>query len=165
MDLKQLIAEAVITDTLQETSNELYSIKKSIMEQLITEGVDDPGILKVVFLAGGMGSGKSFVAASLFGFNEKLPTSFSTAGLKAVNSDRAFEKSLKQNGIDSNDLAKIEADDPDLWAKVITDPDSIRNQAKQLSVKQKSFYEAGRLGMIIDGTGHDYDKIKNWKRS
>jgi hypothetical protein len=40
---------------------------------------------------------------------------------------------------------------------------SIRSKAKNLTSKQKSFYEAGRLGMIIDGTGHDFAKIKKQK--
>ena len=33
---------------------------------LLNEGVNDPGIFKAVFLAGGPGSGKSFVASQLF---------------------------------------------------------------------------------------------------
>ena len=34
---------------------------------LLTEGVYDKGALKAVFMAGGPGSGKSFVAKGLFG--------------------------------------------------------------------------------------------------
>ena len=37
-------------------------------------------------------------------------------------------------------------------------------EQKQLTQKQKKFYEAGRLGMIIDGTGHRYDKIAKLKK-
>ena len=33
---------------------------------LIEEGVNDPGILKAVFLAGGPGSGKGYVGSGLF---------------------------------------------------------------------------------------------------
>ena len=32
----------------------------------LTEGVDDPGILKCVFMAGGPGSGKSYTAKEIF---------------------------------------------------------------------------------------------------
>jgi hypothetical protein len=40
----------------------------------------------------------------------------------------------------------------------------MRTQAKDITRKQKSFYEAGRLGMIIDGTGHVYNKIQKNKK-
>ena len=39
------------------------------------EGVNDPGIFKAVFLAGGPGSGKTFVAGGLFGIPEKVNVS------------------------------------------------------------------------------------------
>jgi hypothetical protein len=35
--------------------------------------------------------------------------------------------------------------------------------AKGITKQLKDFYEAGRLGMIIDGTGHDYSKIAKQK--
>ena len=37
-------------------------------ESFLEEGVNDPGILKAFFMAGGPGSGKSFVASEIFGF-------------------------------------------------------------------------------------------------
>lgn len=61
----------------------------------INEGVDDPGILKCVFMAGGPGSGKSFAANDLFGIDQRFRSSFSTYGLKVVNSDMEFERLLK----------------------------------------------------------------------
>jgi hypothetical protein len=39
-------------------------------------------------------------------------------------------------------------------------PNSIRNKAKSITKQQQAFYEAGRLGMIIDGTGDEVTKIK-----
>lgn len=147
-----------------DIEQELMTIKESIMEQMITEGVDDPGILKCVFMAGGPGSGKSFTAMEIFGIDKKLKSSFSSFGLKAVNSDSAFESLLKKNGVDPKDLARIEAEEPELWDTLTKNPDSVRNKAKAISQKQKAFYEAGRLGMIIDGTGHDYAKIQKNKK-
>ena len=47
-------------------------------KQILTEGLYDPGIFKAFFLAGGPGSGKSFVTRNVFG----------GTGLKVVNSDR-----------------------------------------------------------------------------
>lgn len=149
---------------IRSLKEELTSLRKSILIELITEGVDDPGILKCVFMAGGPGSGKSFTAQEIFGIDKKFKLSFSASGLKMVNSDSAFEKMLKDNGIDPKDLARIEREDPELWKKITEFPSGIREKAKQLTQAQKSFYEAGRLGMIIDGTGDNYEKIKNQKK-
>jgi len=159
----QLLSEAKIVKSMLEIEREMLSIKESILEQLMIEGVDDPGILKCVFMAGGPGSGKSFVANEIFGIGKGL-ISAAASGLKVINSDAAFEAGLKKHGINPKDLAKIEKENPELWDK-ITGPseDSIRNRAKKLTNTQKSFYEAGRLGMIIDGTGHEYDKIAKLK--
>jgi len=49
------------------SENIIKSIKTGVIEHVIEEGVDDPGILKMVFLAGGPGSGKGFVGSELFG--------------------------------------------------------------------------------------------------
>jgi predicted kinase len=164
MSLKSLLTEAVVVDSMYDIESELMDIKETILEQMIIEGVDDPGILKCVFMAGGPGSGKSFTAMEIFGIDKKLKSSFSSFGLKNLNSDTAFEKGLKDNGIDPRKLADIEKNDPELWDKIANNDDSIRNNAKVLTKKQKAFYEAGRLGMIIDGTGHDYGKIQKNKK-
>ena len=180
--LKKYIKEEVIKDSLFDVEAEMLSLKESIILQMISEGVDDPGILKCVFMAGGPGSGKSFTAMEIFGIDKKLQSSFSTTGLKTVNSDKAFETLLKKNGIDPKDLAKIEKEDAELWNKItgsgsnagfgkikvarssLVPKMSLRDRAKQLTQKQKAFYEAGRLGMIIDGTGHRYNKIAKLKK-
>ena len=184
MSLKKVITEAVVVDSMYDIEEQLLNIKETILEQMIIEGVDDPGILKCVFMAGGPGSGKSFTAMEIFGIDKKLKTSFSSTGLKSVNSDSAFEKGLKDNGIDPRKLADIEKNDAELWYKIAggssstsdTSYDiskggrrsikgkSIRAKAKELTAKQKKFYEAGRLGMIIDGTGHVYSKIEKNKK-
>ena len=192
--LKKYIREEVIKDSLFSVESEMMSIKESILAQMIIEGVDDPGILKCVFMAGGPGSGKSFTAMEIFGIDKKLKSSFSATGLKSVNSDAAFEAGLKKHGIDPKDLARIEKEDAELWDKITgvgsltarqsrpkRNPktgkfdmqvglgsdkfkQSIRGRAKAITDKQKKFYEAGRLGMIIDGTGHRYDKISKLKK-
>ncbi len=129
---------------------------------LLNEGVYDPGILKCIFLAGGPGSGKSKVSKEIFGIQGIA--SFSISGLKSVNSDTAFEHQLKKSGIDPKQLAKIEKEDPKLWKKITEDPKGVRELAKQTTQKIKAFYEEGRLGMIIDGTGDDVLKIQNQKK-
>jgi len=129
---------------------------------LLKEGVYDPGILKCVFMAGGPGSGKSTIAKELLGIGGGL-SSVSVGGLKNVNSDTAFEATLKKNGIDPKELANIEKENPELFKHITEDPNGIRAQAKKTSNQIKAFYEAGRLGMIVDGTGDDYGKIKTQK--
>ena len=57
--------------------------------EILLEGVYDPSIFKAIFLAGGPGSGKSFVAG------ETTPGH----GLKMVSSDVLFEKLAKEAGI------------------------------------------------------------------
>jgi predicted kinase len=149
----------LITEVTQ-IKEELELLRKEMFIQMITEGVDDPGILKCVFMAGGPGSGKSFTAKEIFGVGKNALASVSAGGLKLVNSDTAFEKGLKDNGIDPKELGKIEKEDPELWDKITKEPGSIRSKAKAITAKQQSFYEAGRLGMIIDGTGDEVQKIK-----
>jgi len=108
-------------------------------KEYLTEGVYDPGIFKAIFLAGGPGSGKSYVASKVTGGH----------GLKIVNSDDIFEKMLKDANLEPN-------------VKNIFSPkgQEIRDKAKDLSNKMKQNYLHGRLGLVIDGTGKDFSKIK-----
>ena len=105
----------------------------------VEEGVNDPYIFKAVFMAGGPGSGKSFVAKNLFsGFG----------GMKFLNSDSAFEALMGK--------ANLSLKMPDDEAEP---RDAVRGRAKEVTNKQDELYKQGRLGMIIDGTGREYDKI------
>ena len=38
--------------------------------------------------------------------------------------------------------------------------DVVRSRAKELTAKRAAAYQKGRLGMVIDGTGKDFDEIK-----
>ena len=154
--MKELLSE------LKSIQKELKEVQTKLFVDLITEGVDDPGILKCIFLAGGPGSGKSYTAKEIFGVGKSDISSVSAGGLKVLSSDVAFEQALKKNGINPKDLADIEKNDPNFWAYIAGDTgDSIRNRSKQITQKQQAFYEAGRLGMIIDGTGDEVLKIRN----
>ena len=127
-----------------------------------------PGIFKGIFLAGGPGSGKSYVAQQLFGIPETI--NVSTYGLKMVNQDQELELFLNKfygpkSGADSTvDYLNIQAYPPELF-KQLTDPNfddyaGLRGSAKYLSRKRMAKYLEGRLGVIIDGTGHKYNAIK-----
>ena len=135
---------------------------------LLNEGVNDPGIFKAVFLAGGPGSGKSYVAGQLFGIPDNI--NVSVTGLKMVNQDQELETMLNKfygpnSGADSTvDYLNIQAYPPELF-KQLTDPTfddyaGLRGSAKYLSKKRMQGYLKGRLGVIIDGTGHKYKITK-----
>ena len=139
------------------------------LKQLLTEGVFDKGILKAVFMAGGPGSGKSYVAGQIFGIPKKI--NISVSGLKTVNSDTEFEFLLKKYGFETFGTGKLDIDKwPDEVFDMIAggDEDSkdmtLRKKAKLMTRDRKNKYMEGRLGMVIDGTGHDLSKIKKEKK-
>ena len=127
-------------------------------ESFLQEGVNDPGILKAFFMAGGPGSGKSYVAAELFALpqSDKFQTVSYDTGLKLVNSDAAFEILLKKNAIDMAKLMSLKDKDPQEWDRAM----ALRDRAKKITKGTKEMYIQGRLGMIIDGTGKNYGKIE-----
>jgi cytidylate kinase len=108
----------------------------------LQEGLQDPNIFKAFFLAGGPGSGKSFVVRKSTG----------GTGLKIVNSDDVFEKYLKDAGLEM-DMTTAKAE------RQKEPRDKLRDRAKVVTQKKQDNYVDGRLGLIIDGTGRDYDKI------
>jgi shikimate kinase len=107
--------------------------------QFLEEGVNDPAIFKAIFLAGGPGSGKSFIVGK---------TGLQALGYKVVNSDDAFENAMKKAGMEMN---------PDN----IFSPkgQELRGKAKRLTGTKEAIYLKGRLGLVVDGTGKDPDKI------
>jgi len=111
-------------------------------QQYITEGVYDPSIFKAFFLAGGPGSGKSFVSKS----------ALSGMGLKVINSDAAFESKLKKEKMTLDFAAHDE--------KQIIKRDKIRSKSKQIAGMQLGLALEGRLGIIIDSTARDVEKIQ-----
>ena len=108
----------------------------------LQEGVYDPGIFKAFFLAGGPGSGKSYVTSRI------TPG----LGLKNVNSDTAFENALKKAGL-SLDMPPEEEELRDV----------IRTKSKRLTEKQLGLYLKGRLGLVIDSTARNFVKIETAK--
>ena len=119
-----------------------------LFEEYLEEGVHDPGIFKAVFTAGGPGSGKSFIAGRA-GLGKLSPL-----GLKTVNSDVIFEKLLKD--------AKMEPIPQQIFSPK---GQEIRGHAKNLTQKRQKGWLSGRLGLVIDGTGKDYKKIKKMSDS
>ncbi len=104
----------------------------------LQEGVYDPNIFKAIFLAGGPGSGKSYVVRRTTG----------GLGMKIVNSDDIYEKMLNDAG--------LETTPEDIFSDK---GQEIRVKAKAVTKRMQTNFLSGRLGLIIDGTGKDYDKI------
>ena len=109
-------------------------------EHFLKEGVYDLNIFKAVFMAGGPGSGKTWIAGRTAG----------GLGLKAINSDDPFERYLKKEGL-SLKMPDSETAERDIH----------RAKAKRVAVKKQDHAVEGRLGLLIDGTGHEYDKVSN----
>ena len=111
----------------------------------LDEGVDDPAIFKAVFLAGGPGSGKSFIVGK---------TGLPALGYRVINSDDAFEAGLAKAGLEMT---------PDnIFSPQGQD---IRGKAKSVTKKKEVRSMIGRLGLVIDGTGKDSDKIARQAKS
>ena len=106
--------------------------------QQLLEGIYDPNIFKAVFLAGGPGSGKSYVVSKVV----------SGMGLKVINSDEPFERYLVKAGLSLKMPDEEQAE-----------RDIERKRAKKVTSARKGHAVDGRLGIIIDGTGKDYDKM------
>ena len=109
------------------------------LNQILAEGVYDPGIFKAFFLAGGPGSGKTFVTQS----------AFAGTGLRIVNSDTLFERGLKKANL-SLKMPESEAEFRDI----------IRQRAKTTAGTILDTYMRGRLGLVIDATGRDKNVIQ-----
>ena len=117
---------------------------------MLSEGVYDKGILKAVFMAGGPGRGKSYVASQIFGIPKKI--NISASGLKTVNSDTEFEALLRKYGFETFGTGKLDIDKwPDEVFDAIAggDEDSenmtVRKKAKLMTKDRKEKYMEGRL--------------------
>ena len=139
-----------------------------LTKPFLNEGARDPGIFKAIFLAGGPGSGKSFVAQKLFGIPEKV--NVSKTGLKMVNQDSELELLLKKyfgtTDIDNMpDELFADLTGVDKKGKAVDyDTSGLRKFAKSLSKERLRLYTNGKLGVIIDGTGHNFSKIKKRRK-
>ena len=111
--------------------------------QQIQEGVYDPNIFNAIFLAGGPGSGKSYVVRKTTG----------GLGMKIVNSDDIYEKDLERAGLDIGNPDDIFSDGGQ----------EIRLRSKAKTKARQGLWVDGRLGVIIDGTGKDVAKIGRQK--
>lgn len=111
----------------------------------VQEGINDPAIFKVVFVIGGPGSGKSYIVNRL---------GLKSMGFVPINSDIAFEYLMKKHNID-----------PKMPSHEKEKRDVVRQRAKDITADKSQLAIDGRLGLVIDGTGDDYEKIIRLKNN
>jgi len=114
-----------------------------VTEETITEGINDPGTFKAVFLAGGPGSGKDYV----------MKQTLAGMGLQEINSDIAFEFLMRKAGLNFK-MPESERVERDL----------VRGRGKNITKEQQRLALAGRRGVIINGTADDPEKMASIKK-
>ena len=112
-------------------------------QEFLAEGVYDRNIFKAFFLAGGPGSGKSWVSGK----------TLSGAGMKVINSDAAFEALLKKE--------RMSLDFKGYSEKELVRRDEIRAKAKRMTALSLGAAIEGRLGLILDSTARNVPKIEH----
>ena len=112
-------------------------------QEFLAEGVYDRNIFKAFFLAGGPGSGKSWVSGK----------TLSGAGLKVINSDDQFERMLKKE--------RMSLDFKGYSEKELIRRDEIRAKAKRMTAAGLGAAIEGRLGLILDSTARNVPKIEH----
>lgn len=111
----------------------------------VQESINDKHLLKACFVTGGPGSGKSYITEKTF---NGPPVCF-------VDSDNIFERKMKQFELS----LKIHQLSPkDLEFSV-----QLRQLAIQLTEIRKDEWINSLLPLIINGTGKDFEKIKEQK--
>jgi len=160
-------APFVTPEKFQQYKAYLTRIFETSGMKLIKEGVEDKGILKAIFLAGGPGSGKTWVTRGLYGIPKKM--TFSAGGLKLVNQDTELEMLLKKY-FGTTDLDNMPEElfaditGVDFKGKEVDMNSGMRAYAKSLTKARMESYVRGRLGVIVDGTGHKYQSIAKKKQ-
>lgn len=130
--------------------------------ELVEAGVFDPSIFKAVFLAGSSASGKSYVG-------EKTTSGF---GFKVLNSDTLFTMltQLEKAGLfDAPSSVRVQyllenpgfkIDMTEMSEEEREKSDTFREETKKITEQLGDNWVAGRLGIVIDGTGRRYYPIE-----
>ena len=116
-------------------------------EENLQEGINDPNLFKAIFMAGGPGSGKSFVSTKATDV---------TQGLKVINSDTALQFLLSKAGM-SKKMIGMTPEELEKFAQK-------RARGRDITAKMKKLYLNGKLGLIIDSTAEEYKRIVREKK-
>ena len=147
--VKSLYPQASSADKVKRMLDKyIGGVKESIDEhfeefsEFLTEGVHDKSIFKAVFMGGGPGSGKDYV----------LDKTLAGHGLTEINSDKALEYLMDKRNLDKRMPSSQKG------AREVA-----RTKAKSMTELRQKLALLGRNGIIINGTGDDYEKIKKIK--
>ncbi len=172
---------------IKESYLRLFIRRKLIESKFtLTEGPHDPGRFKAIFMAGCPGSGKGTVLRGIFGSDSGT----THHGLKIVNPDELYELLLVKSGLGLSQ-PDLPEDDPRLKTyqsaagrlqyragmkmtggssgispgHVGLDPQAhgYKPAKKQRGATRLEMYIQGGLGLVIDGTASNYEKISREK--
>ena len=146
-DFKSFMSN-VPTENMALARKIFMTVKRNLLkegtERPILEGCNDRSIFKAVFLAGGPGSGKDFISNRVLkGY-----------GLVEINSDTAFEFLMKKERLN------FHMPDHDRQER-----DLVRGRAKNMTKEKERLALTGRLGLIINSTGDDFNQTDAIKRN
>lgn len=110
------------------------NLAEPLDEAVLAEGIADPDILKAIFVAGSGGSGKGLIT----------DTMFAGTALKVINQDNHLERFMAAANVPLADVG-LRYD--------------LLKKAQRLKNAQVRQYGARRLGIVIDSTGWDYERI------
>ena len=119
---------------------DILKYKEDDLDFGIEEGVNDPGIFKAIILAGGPGSGKSYVAKKL---------GLKSLGLVVVNSDLFFVQMMRRKGLS----LKMPSDETE-------DREVARLAAKAATDRRLKNLVDARMGVLVDSTSGDQTKTQ-----
>jgi len=110
----------------------------------IDEGVYDANIFKAVFMAGGLGSGKSYIMKRVLAIKKGI----GGLGFKVYESDAHLERMLKDANMPlTNDAIQSPAGK------------EMRKNALDISDRFAKNWLMGRLPIVYDGSGRNLDKM------
>jgi hypothetical protein len=109
-------------------------MKLTFKDYLLSEGIQDAGILKATFVVGIPGAGKSYTVKQLSG----------SISPKVVNTDKSTEFLSKKFDIPSNDQT---------WKTFF------RDKTRPMTVDMLTNYVNGMLPLFVDGTSNDVSNI------
>jgi len=103
------------------------------INDIINEGLYDQHIFKAVFMVGGPGSGKTYVASKLF----------RGTGLRTVNLDDIYEHLTANIGIVGRGYDEY-----------------LRKYSAQVAQRKMNMHVDGRMGLLIDSTGRKLNRMR-----
>lgn len=146
--MKEYFAGNIVNNTKRSTLVKMNTLFEERVDyalgggDVFEESINDSNLFKAVFMAGGPGSGKGYVNAKIFDGTEA----------KVVNSDDILEFLMVKNNLPLKFDPKL--------VEVYKKQMAIRDKAKQGIIKRKGFFIDGMLPIVIDGTGKDFNEIK-----